>query len=275
MVLFTGATVEEAIQTGLTRLGLTRSQAQITILAKEKKGFLGFGKKLAQVELEALVSKEPSPDKKGQELAVSPLKQDVQSKKDPEQIRPSAEVVEVEIPETIRVSPILQDDFAAFVAQEFQSSRPSLEDVSVEISSYVERIIQGMDLEATITPRFGRRHITLQIETTEPGRIIGYHGKVLKSLQILAQNVLHDRYSRNFSVTINVRDYLENRTETLIDFATKAAHRVLDTGKDYRLEPMTNQERKIIHKTVSRISGVESYSEGEDPDRYVVIVARN
>lgn len=304
MVLFTGVTVEEAIEQGLATLGLSRSQAQITILAKEKKGFLGFGKKLAQVELVAREKvAEPVPVvtevvEDDLEVLVEPVAESTETElvepvseeepvpvaqaetaaepvAEPELLVLGQDPLETELVAEDAPQPISQDDFAAFVAKEFTEPRLTIEEACAEVTSYIEKIIYEMDLEATITSQLSRRHMTLQIETPEPGRIIGYHGKVLKSLQLLAQNFLHDRYSRHFSVAINVRDYLENRTETLIDMATRAAHRVLDTGKPYRLDPMTNQERKTIHKTVSRISGVESYSEGDDPDRYVVIVSRD
>ncbi|RRD32066.1 KH domain-containing protein, partial [Fusobacterium nucleatum] len=108
----------------------------------------------------------------------------------------------------------------------------------------------------------------------EAGRVIGYHGKVLKSLQLLAQNYLHDRYSKNFSVSLNVHDYVEHRTEILIEFSKKIAQRVLESGRDYAMDPMSNSERKVVHKTITKIDGVESYSEGDDPNRYVVVTAR-
>lgn len=70
-----------------------------------------------------------------------------------------------------------------------------------------------MDVDASLEVSHNRRNIIIQIETDQPGRVIGYHGKVLKSLQLLAQNYLHDRHSKRFSVVLNVRDYLEQRTE--------------------------------------------------------------
>lgn len=73
-----------------------------------------------------------------------------------------------------------------------------IEKAAQEVSDYVTKIIYEMDIEATVETSNNRRQINLQIETPEAGRVIGYHGKVLKSLQLLAQNFLHDRYSKNF-----------------------------------------------------------------------------
>ena len=55
-----------------------------------------------------------------------------------------------------------------------------------------------MDIDATVETSHNRRQINCKFETPEAGRVIGYHGKVLKSLQLLSQNFLHDRYSKNF-----------------------------------------------------------------------------
>ena len=94
-----------------------------------------------------------------------------------------------------------------------------IEQVAMEVTTYVQTIIDDMDVEATLSNDYNRRSINLQIDTNEPGRIIGYHGKVLKALQLLAQNYLYNRYSRTFYITINVNDYVEHRAEVLQTYA--------------------------------------------------------
>lgn len=329
MVLFTGQTVEEAIEKGLEELQLPRFKAHIKVISKEKKGFLGFGKKLAQVEVEGInedtvyqADKNATkgvPEEINQQNA--PVVKPVQSQSDdnekevrvipettvqdeivPELIeelpteetvvplsseKEKTEVVDLpgtlDIPEPIVVPEVTQDSvvnteqddssFEDFVAKEFPNDRVSqdIEKATEDVAAYVTKIIYEMDIEATVDTSHNRRQINLQIDTQEAGRVIGYHGKVLKSLQLLAQNYLHDRYSKNFSVNVNVHDYVEHRTETLIDFTQKVANRVLESQEKYTMDPMSNSERKIVHKTVSTIEGVTSYSEGNDPNRYVVV----
>ena len=113
--------------------------------------------------------------------------------------------------------------------------------------------------------------INMQIDTNEPGRIIGYHGKVLKALQLLAQNYLYNRYLRTFYITINVNDYVEHPCRSLADLCAKIGARVLEEGCSHQTDPMSNSERKIIHRIISRMDGVTSYSEGDEPNRYVVV----
>ena len=146
-----------------------------------------------------------------------------------------------------------------------------IDQVVEEVTNYVQGIIDDMDVEGAISSTSNRRSINMQIDTNEPGRIIGYHGKVLKSLQLLAQNYLYNRYSRTFYITINVNDYVEHRAEVLQSYAQKLATRVLEEGRSQVTEPMSSSERKIIHRIISRMEGVTSYSEGDEPNRYVVV----
>ena len=93
----------------------------------------------------------------------------------------------------------------------------------------------------------------------------------MKALQLLAQNYLYNRYLRTFYITINVNDYVEHRAEVLQTYAQKLATRVLEEGRSHQTDPMSNSERKIIHRIISRMDGVTSYSEGDEPNRYVVV----
>lgn len=300
MVLFTGKTVEEAIETGLQELGLSRLKAHIKVISKEKKGFLGFGKKPAQVDIEGISDKTVY---KADKKATRGVPEDINRQNTPAVNSADVEPEEIKATQRLeaedtKVVPLMSEDSPAQTPSnlaetvtETKAQQPSIpveesevpqdagndgfskdiEKAAQEVSDYVTKIIYEMDIEATVETSNNRRQINLQIETPEAGRVIGYHGKVLKSLQLLAQNFLHDRYSKNFSVSLNVHDYVEHRTETLIDFTQKVAKRVLESGQDYTMDPMSNSERKIVHKTVSSIEGVDSYSEGNDPNRYVAV----
>ncbi|KHD45003.1 RNA-binding cell elongation regulator Jag/EloR [Streptococcus hongkongensis] len=311
MVLYTGKTVEEAIEKGLQELQLPRLKAHIKVISKEKKGFLGFGKKLAQVDIEGINEKtvykadkkavKGVPDEINRQNApvINPhkpvKKEDIEAEQQVAETADSAKVTSIAPQpqdqtskvdeEAISFQPTARADeqvkkeqtFEEFVASEFTEDTLSkdIEKAAEEVTAYIEKIIYEMDIDASLETRHNRRQINIQVETQEAGRVIGYHGKVLKSLQLLAQNFLHDRYSKNFAVNVNVHDYVEHRTETLIDFTQKIATRVLETEEDYTMDPMSNSERKIVHKTISSIEGVTSYSEGNDPNRYVVVSLEN
>ena len=311
MVVYSGRTVEQAIEKGLKDLNLPRMKAHIKVISREKKGFLGFGKKPARVSVEPINekitheanqitvsdNKEIAQENLKQPVSTEPLGEELPDKK---QEQPKATIIPLSVKRESseedatefmanslepQLEPVAQvqtpetseGDFSSFMASEFssdESSENNLEDIqgaADDVLSYLEKIIYEMDVDASLEVSHNRRNIIIQIETDQPSRVIGYHGKVLKSLQLLAQNYLHDRHSKRFSVVLNVRDYLEQRTETLIDLAEKTAAKVKETGREYVMDPMTNSERKIIHKALSQIEGVESHSEGDDPNRYVVV----
>ena len=318
MVLFTGSTVEEAIQTGLKELGIPRMKAHIKVVSREKKGFFGlFGKKPAQVDIEAISE---TTVVKANQQAVKGVPKEVNAKNEPVKTVSEATVdlghvveaikkIEEEgqgISEEVKAEILKNEKEASTILEETghiailkdllpeeskeQEEKEEVEQnddlenlglkieptydidqVVEEVTNYVQGIIDDMDVEGAISSTSNRRSINMQIDTNEPGRIIGYHGKVLKSLQLLAQNYLYNRYSRTFYITINVNDYVEHRAEVLQSYAQKLATRVLEEGRSQVTDPMSSSERKIIHRIISRMEGVTSYSEGDEPNRYVVV----
>ena len=315
MVLFTGSTVEEAIQTGLKELGIPRMKAHIKVVSREKKGFFGlFGKKPAQVDIEAISE---TTVVKANQQAVKGVPKEVNAKNEPVKTVSEATVdlghvveaikkIEEEgqgISEEVKAEILKNEKEASTILeetghiailkdllpeeskeQEEVEQNDDLENLGLkieptydidqvveEVTNYVQGIIDDMDVEGAISSTSNRRSINIQIDTNEPGRIIGYHGKVLKSLQLLAQNYLYNRYSRTFYITINVNDYVEHRAEVLQSYAQKLATRVLEEGRSLVTDPMSSSERKIIHRIISRMEGVTSYSEGDEPNRYVVV----
>ncbi|HFI0239274.1 TPA: RNA-binding cell elongation regulator Jag/EloR [Streptococcus suis] len=326
---FTGANVEEAIQNGLEELNIPRKKAHITVVAREKKGFLGFGKKEAIVDIDVInettVVKANQKAVRGVPDEINELNEPVKSISEAtidlgkvvaavKEFEKSGQTLDDEIKaqilknekeattileETGRIE-ILSDELLVekeqpskepvSVAQETVSEvqeinekeeftdldikieqQYDIETVVSEVTAYVQEILDDMDVEASIETSHNRRTINIQVDTNEPGRVIGYHGKVLKALQLLAQNFLYNRYERNFYITINVNDYVEHRAEVLQGYAQKLAERVLAEQEAYHTDPMSSSERKIIHRIISKMDGLTSYSEGSEPNRYVVV----
>jgi len=303
---FTGKTVEEAIQNGLNELNIPRKKAHITVLAREKRGFLGFGKKPAQVEIDVIsettVVKANQKAVRGVPSEINELNEPVKSVSEAtidlgrvvsavKEFEKSGQVLDDSIKakilkndqeaktileETGRIAILKDEDIKAggdeFSDLDIKVERSyDIEQVVAEVSAYVQEILDDMDVEARIESSHNRRTINIQVDTNEPGRVIGYHGKVLKSLQLLAQNFLYNRYERNFYITINVNDYVEHRAEVLQGYAQKLAERVLEDQEAYHTDPMSSSERKIIHRIISKMPGLTSYSEGSEPNRYVVV----
>ena len=316
MVVFTGASVEEAIQEGLRQLDIPRMKAHITVISREKKGFLGlFGKKPAQVDVEpisettmvkanqkavkgvpdenkaknepvksvseetvdlgrvvaAIKKIEGEGEKVSDEVKAEILKHDKQANTILEETG-TIELIkdQVQNGEPEEPTNLMKQDFAD-LGIEVEEESYNIDEVVAEVTDYVQEIVNEMDVEASLTSNYNRRTINMQIDTNEPGRVIGYHGKVLKALQLLAQNYLYVRYEKSFYISINVNDYVEHRAEVLQSYAQKLANRALEERRSQPTDPMSNNERKIIHRIISKMDGVTSYSEGDEPNRYVVV----
>ena len=315
MVVFTGASVEEAIQEGLRELDIPRMKAHITVISREKKGFLGlFGKKPAQVDVEPISE---TTMVKANQKAVKGVPEEVNAKNEPVKSvseetvdlgRVVAAIKKVEgegekVSDEVKAEILKHDKQANTILEETgtidliknqvrqgeseEKDQPAnqefsdlgieveenydIEEVVSEVTAYVQEIINEMDVEASLSSSYNRRTVNMQIDTNEPGRVIGYHGKVLKALQLLAQNYLYIRYEKSFYISINVNDYVEHRAEVLQSYAQKLANKALEERRSQPTDPMSNNERKIIHRIISKMDGVTSYSEGDEPNRYVVV----
>lgn len=117
----------------------------------------------------------------------------------------------------------------------------------------------------------------LKVSGDEVGYIVGKHGETLDSLQYIVSLIANDKNkSKEFCrIRIEAGDYREKRKATLEALAERMAHRALTSGRKFSLEPMRAYERKIIHSAVGEIEGAHSWSEGEGPERHIVIAPEN
>jgi spoIIIJ-associated protein len=106
------------------------------------------------------------------------------------------------------------------------------------------------------------------------GLLIGRHGQTLESLQELARVVVAQRTQMRPRIVVDVEDYRKRQVDRLVDRARDIAERVAASGREEALEPMNPFMRKVVHDAVAHVSGAESGSEGQEPDRYVVIRPR-
>jgi spoIIIJ-associated protein len=106
------------------------------------------------------------------------------------------------------------------------------------------------------------------------GVLIGKRGHTLDSLQELVKSHVQRETSERCRVQVDVEDYRKRRRSRMVQRAHEAASRVRRSGKAEALEAMTAYERKIVHDAVAQVEGVETASEGEEPERRVVIRRR-
>ena len=117
-------------------------------------------------------------------------------------------------------------------------------------------------------------YLVFDIQGEELGILIGRRGDTLDALQFLLNLVINRKSSSKIKVIIDIENYRAKREETLVGLSHKLAAKARRTGQKVILEPMNPQERRIIHMTLQDDDTVNTYSEGEEPYRKVIIVPK-
>ena len=151
----------------------------------------------------------------------------------------------------------------------------ALEEQAEVAEEFVRGLLERMGLQADVDHNVADGVMYVDVFGAEDdegmGLLIGRHGQTLDALQDVVRSAVQRRTQSRCRVMVDVEDYRKRRRSQLAEKARSAAARVRRTGRPERLEPMTSYERKIVHDTAGEIGGVETSSEGEDPERRVVI----
>ncbi len=139
---------------------------------------------------------------------------------------------------------------------------------------YIKTIIAAMDyVDVEYSATYYNESVTINLNGESMGAIIGRRGETLDCLQYLVSLIIN-RYDGDFiRVKLDTGNYREKREQALKDLARKVSNQVARTGKTIKLEPMNPYERRVIHGTITTISGVYSKSIGDEPMRRVIICA--
>lgn len=235
----TGTTTEEAISVALAKLEATRDQVTIDVLIESRKGFLGFGAKLAEVR-----------------VTVNEVKPLIQDTKETLAESTNVPVVEVKIPE-----------------KTVSEDNKSKQGVAVaETKTYIQLIAKEMKIDdLTIHTEQKGKYVTLRLESKKAALLIGKRGQTLNALQQLSQLVANKYANQFLMIQLDVENYRERRQESLEQLAERMADKAIRTAKRVEFEPMPSYERKVIHNALSRRLDIETVSVGTDPNRYLII----
>jgi spoIIIJ-associated protein len=136
----------------------------------------------------------------------------------------------------------------------------------------VERIAGALGLACSVETDEDDESIVATCEGGDLGLLIGRHGQTIDAIQHLANAIVFKGdYEHRKRIVVDAAGYRGRREETLHREALHAAERVLESGGRVELEPMTAIERKVVHERLKEHPGVETSSEGAEPNRYVVV----
>ncbi|AMA71457.1 MULTISPECIES: RNA-binding cell elongation regulator Jag/EloR [Aneurinibacillus] len=253
-VTATGKTVEDAIQSALRELQTTRDMVTYRVLEEPSKGFFGLiGARDAKVEvilqekleknevsgvLEESSVNEPVPEP--EKIAISSLEENVEEAEEtPEMPR-----------EAVRVDAIRRG------------------------KAFLEEVLATMGLHVQVEQIEEDGKVIFNLKGQGLGLVIGRRGQTLDSLQYLVNVVTNRHMDKRVRIVLDAGDYREKRKGALEQLADRMARQVAKTRKPVRLEPMNPAERKMIHSRLQNHPQVETFSEGTEPYRRVVITLK-
>ncbi len=158
----------------------------------------------------------------------------------------------------------------------FKSKKIKIEVViKEEILKYLKEllldIVNKMGIEANVEVKIRENHLKLTLFSQNNSILIGKGGRTIDSLQTILKNAVSNKLHFNVNITLDVEDYKEKQLKRIEVLARNTAKQVVATGIEVKLDSMNSYERRIVHEEVAKIEGVHTISEGEEPNRYVVI----
>jgi spoIIIJ-associated protein len=139
------------------------------------------------------------------------------------------------------------------------------------VQELLERIVDGVGIEAEVHVREDAEEVHADLEGDDLGLLIGRHGQMIDAMQHIAYRVASRGATTRKRVVVDAAGYRERRAVALRAAADQAAEAAIHDRRPVRLEAMTALERKVVHEHLKNRHDVETYSEGEEPDRRLVV----
>ncbi|HWC27845.1 MAG TPA: R3H domain-containing nucleic acid-binding protein [Solirubrobacteraceae bacterium] len=139
------------------------------------------------------------------------------------------------------------------------------------VRELLERVVEALGLQATVKVEDDGETCTGTVHGEDLGLFIGRHGQTIDAVQHLAQRVAGARSEHGRRIVVDAEGYRERRETILHRQADRAVEDALRNGRPVALDPMTASERRLVHEYLRDHGEVQTYSEGDEPDRHLVV----
>ena len=295
-IVATGKSIDLAIESALTQLGLDRDSVSVQVLQQAKAGFLGFGAQPAKVQVTYEVpDPKPEPEKPKSALGSAsrskPKAKPLPEKKpEPERnAAPKAEKkVEAPKPEKKPEAPKAEKPRKEKKAEPAKAPKAPKEPKEVKaprvytpaepgsteekIEVFIKGLLEHMGSKA-VPHAFKETDNTYFVELVgeDLGYLIGRRGDTLDAIQHLSNYTINRGVEGHIRINVDAESYREKREDSLRRYARKKAQQVLKARRRTTLEPMNAYERHVIHAALQDMENITTHSTGSEPNRRVVI----
>lgn len=301
-------TVEECVNKALDKLQANRNEVNIEVINEAKQGFLGlFGAKDAVVR----VSLKDDVKEKGTDDFVKNILNSDSNSVETEKKEDTKVIKDKKIVEEVEETKSTEDDKEEIVEEPVETAKPveskevkeaeeaketeevvkseeteeeqdTEPDVTIDRNdelfitskNFLKQMIEDMGIDCDIESRTEGNMIKFNImcsEESDIGIIIGKRGETLDSLQYIVNLVTNRNADTYIRVILDCNQYRSKRERSLQKLARRLADKAIQTGRDIKLEPMNPYERRIIHTYLQNDEKVNTFSQGNEPNRRVII----
>ncbi|MGZ5309905.1 MAG: Jag family protein [Solirubrobacterales bacterium] len=148
---------------------------------------------------------------------------------------------------------------------------PLPEEPAARVQAVLERILESLELEASVAVEEDEETIIGTVDGDELGLLIGRHGQTIDAVQLLCFQAAFQGSAERKRVIVDAAGYRDRRRETLERRADRVTEEALSGDRAVELDPMSAAERRVIHEYLRDRAGIETYSEGDEPHRFVVV----
>lgn len=255
--------IDDATQQAAKQLGVAPDQLTVRVL-EQSKGLFGRGsvRIAATADVAAAAPVEAAPIEATPAPAATPVV--------PSEPEPVAAPVAVAEPEPEPVVAVEAAD-AAPVSEE-RSEVVATEEDGKFLYETMLGLIKAADLQVNAHLRgLNGKYVEIELDGKDASFLVGKHGEVINALQYLMNVISNQRLGSGVRVTLDCNHYRERREAALVQMAQNIAAQVRERGEEAVLDALPAFERRIVHKALSETEGISTYSEGEEPNRRVVI----
>lgn len=145
------------------------------------------------------------------------------------------------------------------------------EDIVEYIKSYLKEITTRMGLNVEFETQKREKYIKVNMISDDSSILIGKNGRTMSALQDLLRQSIQSKINIRVNVILDTNDYKERQQKNIERLAIKLAKDVVKTGIEVKMDRMNSFERRLVHNKLTDFKGVTTISEGEEPNRCVVI----
>ena len=264
-------TVDLAVEAAMQELGVSdREQLAIEVIQQPEKGFLGIGGQDAVVRVKRRKSRRRRNERKRESRGQG---QD----RGPKQQKAPASAKNGGGNQRVQQS----QSKGRHMSQQGERREPKIDDrpeISIEeqaqiATQFLEGLVDAFGLEGTVTTKIEDDVIVADVDGEQTEALVGVRGSVRSAIHELTRTVMQ-RYGHDTArLRLDIAGYAERRRQALTIYAERLIDQLMVEGGEVMLEPMSPADRKVIHDAAAAREGVNSYSEGESPRRYVVLTA--